>query len=855
MAVVPHPPDLFLGREPDLVRLERALAAHRVVLLEGLSGVGKTSLLAALGRRLRAPVAWISLRSGGDWIEQLVAALPEESRLALTERPTLELREVIGLLNAAELTVLVDDFHLLEDLGEVLGVLKTYLGPARMVLATSERPPLPPIELLDFAEVPIQGLRPEDAIALLRHYLPDLPDARSAAGRLEGHPLLLKMFASLVREGLATAAQALEELTGTSLLGHLDADELETLRLLALARVPVNLSAAPALQSLARRFLIARVPEGWSLPEMVRRQLLAELTESDRVRLHLLLAVLVAPEQAIHHWLEAGRPDAAAPLLEKCGGSLLSRGHYAEVAAWTEQVPLTPRLMLLRSHALSVLGKENEALELLQELTGQELDDDLCEEVESALGGTYLNAGRLGLALRHFQRGASLKCRNYAALVQAFLGRCSLALAESRTSEEQARGRSDQGGIAHALRVQAMALNGLRRYEEARRAASGGLELARALRSQRLIGWNLLNLAGACTGLGDLECASQAVEEGLELGRRFADNQALGFFHRARGCILHARGELEPALEELSASDRCFILQGIRRALVLNRLLAGSFLLEAERLEEAAALFREEAPDILEPVRLELVARLHLLRGEPTRAARAAREILTADIEPLERDEARLLLAEASWRQGDLAVARAELEAVESEDASVRARASMLRSVLDLPGPRPDLSALTGSARRQALALESRLQRKRYRVLSSEGESVLESDQLAALRARAGDFSLFVDVPERRVVERERGEVDLLGKKIVSGILLTLMRQALHPPAQEDLFERVWEARYDPVLSPVELRKSISRLRELIEPEPGQWRYIKLARGLTRDKGRYCFDSTQPYCLIEELSG
>jgi hypothetical protein len=63
----------------------------------------------------------------------------------------------------------------------------------------------------------------------------------------------------------------------------------------------------------------------------------------------------------------------------------------------------------------------------------------------------------------------------------------------------------------------------------------------------------------------------------------------------------------------------------------------------------------------------------------------------------------------------------------------------------------------------------------------------------------------------------------------------------------------VWGYEFDDLTSAGEVRKNISRLRDLVEPDRKNCRYIRLAEGLMKEKGKYFFDINQDFCFIEEL--
>jgi len=54
----------FVGRQAELARTREALAAHRLAVIEGMWGIGKTALGAQVATSYAGPVCWLTLRAG-----------------------------------------------------------------------------------------------------------------------------------------------------------------------------------------------------------------------------------------------------------------------------------------------------------------------------------------------------------------------------------------------------------------------------------------------------------------------------------------------------------------------------------------------------------------------------------------------------------------------------------------------------------------------------------------------------------------------------------------------------------------------------------------------------------------------
>lgn len=532
--LLPRPPETFLGRDDELAWLRQHLPLRRVLVLKGMEGVGKTSLALALLQDL--PALYVACPEGGR-LEDLEAEIRGEAADPAVS-PRARLLGLVKLLNEGRLTLCLDDAQNLppESLGQLVRYLQTYLTGHALVV-TSEELPLPALDRVDLLELRLEGLSAEASQRLLQalvalHRLPE-PDpatVASLATRAAGHPLMVKLAASLLVQPAGDAGGLLERVQA-----RLSEEERDVLELLSVAGGPVAVETlgprAAVLEGLQRRFLVDPCPGGVRVNRLLGRPLAEAASPERRQALHRDLAV---GPSAFGHLLRAGDREAALRHLAEQASAMCSQGRYRQLVEGADRLQASgvvlPRdLALMKAHALANLGRWEDSLEILGPLA-----DAGDGEAVVARAGVFLNNGRWAEALAGYRKALTLlpeghpavrKAHHYLGLVHAFRSE----IAEGREHLRQGRalpGADDPAARAHALRVEA-ALQvfggsleaGLETAWESARLASAQGALRLSLMSRYLAGQALL-------GLGRREEALALYEEALAEARRLGDPHA-----------------------------------------------------------------------------------------------------------------------------------------------------------------------------------------------------------------------------------------------------------------------------------------------------------------------------------------
>ena len=360
---------MLIGRESELSELGRLVDATQPVVVLGEAGVGKTTLVRAVGAASARPLVEAGALSTLSWLPYL------PFRRVLGREPVgdpaylateVERKTGDGIL-------LLDDVHWADR--ETRAVLPFLAGRLRLV-ATVRRgdagagAALEELGAAGFTLLPLEPLGAQEAAELVHRLRPGSSrDAvRALVERTGGNPLLI--------EELAASGEPTEslQLALAARLRVLSDAGREAMGLLALAGRPVD---AVVLGSGGQELVTAglAVAEGDVL--VARHALLAEaaasgLSGEERRALHLRLAEeLEDPGERARHCASAGlreRAFAEAMQAVEAAATPGERAAHLELAAICAEGPEADRLRLAAAEALAEADLVEQAVRLLDEI-------------------------------------------------------------------------------------------------------------------------------------------------------------------------------------------------------------------------------------------------------------------------------------------------------------------------------------------------------------------------------------------------------------------------------------------------------------------------------------------------------
>ncbi len=360
---LPAPPEIFVGRHQELNELRRGFSRGGALVVDGVPGMGKTSLVRR-GMRL-APAShltvWTALRS-----TTTPDALWESIRRGLggDENPSSRAEPAIGLLGSqvtgtpADLTSLlqrtsrrvlwvVDDVQdapkeTQRALRDMLAAFNTGSKHAVVVITQRELPwPLPHGAVVHLT---LKGLNRKDAISLTEAL--NFPEERFEEVYREtlGNPRYLRLSS---REGLPKG-----EDFANAVLASLPEVERQALLPLALCwdSVPFQSGLLPGLtpdelETLVSQAVLERSSAGLRLPETLASRLRESARWDEVLRAHAFLAAspsLPAVERFTHA-VDADRTTLAFSLLRRHRQEIQSTGDRRALSAALRLVHVLPK--------------------------------------------------------------------------------------------------------------------------------------------------------------------------------------------------------------------------------------------------------------------------------------------------------------------------------------------------------------------------------------------------------------------------------------------------------------------------------------------------------------------------------
>lgn len=469
----------FVGREKELAYYRHQLETHRLAVIEGVGGVGKTTLAARLTESLSRPICWLTIRRGLNdtptailyaWAAFLAAhdspQLWAFMRTTATEQRQLTdffplLRK--GLAQVRPLFCL-DNLEVLSN-SAAWSLLEMVQATTSLLLISQRRPPLP--RLGDYS--PLAGLSLAEVQLFMQRHNVDLTteQAETVTSYTLGNPRLLELWTAYIRlQALEPAITSLANLRdspaatsflATEIISTLTASQQRAARLLALSRRPLDgflLQNPPPdlpplsdfeieahdFSALHRLALIDdKLGDQWILSPFLSDYLSAQLmpaeaeASEETLLFHEWLARLYILQgnvlEAAYHTMQGQEPERAVLWLAEQQHLLIEQGQAAAMSRLLASIeaellsqPVRQILHNLRGTLCKLLGDYDAAESEAREAAHEAMTVEGQADAERTRGELAKRRGNVWQAAEHYQHALRLLATKQATL-EAWLHR------------------------------------------------------------------------------------------------------------------------------------------------------------------------------------------------------------------------------------------------------------------------------------------------------------------------------------------------------------------------------------------------------------------------------------------------
>lgn len=394
-------PRHFFGREKELLLLKQLEEGDDfdLILIMGLGGIGKTSLLSRSAKESKSSVFWFSCN---EWETELslLKALAEFFEEADNNRLSNYLRadridpgEIGYILGEAfsenRRTLILDDVDNAPRLFPTISMIIENLGPNKLFMSAESRPGF----LTEISgngrsikEVMIDCIDRSAAIELLKIRDITGENAAQLADMTGYHPLMLQLVPA---DDKKSARMELSNFVEKKFLKGLSSKDMAIVEKCSVFRKPFTDNYLPRDERGILRIPIFYHISGKSaIHKMVRNIILDQIPDTERCEYHSRAADYFLAEETwserLHHLIKAGRYFEAEMLIHYHSEELLEMESPNNLLEEIELIPpkisrYVSSLRLLSARALSLRGDEEEATSKLFEIAKHDEGEERAE--------------------------------------------------------------------------------------------------------------------------------------------------------------------------------------------------------------------------------------------------------------------------------------------------------------------------------------------------------------------------------------------------------------------------------------------------------------------------------------------
>ena len=447
-------PERFCGREVELKRISDAIERGKVVVIQGIAGIGKTSVASKVCTEVKKSrsVFWYEFRK---W-HSLLGLLKELSGFLeamgarglgkyLRAERSLDMEKVRAVLeedlDTGRIALFFDDLHKAND--EIVEFLSQMSIIAKrnkeLAIVLMTRKSIPFYDRREaevehtVEEFQLSGLDRMSSKELLGEEVEEFGIFDEIYRATQGHPLFLELISSVPMIGPEPRLSIIDQFIEEEIYSELDQNEKRMMKIASVFENPVQISKLllddaldiSTFLKLKKKTLIGTLEDGRAqVHDMVRKPFLSMLTPQERQRYHLWAAESLLREEdeilqieAVHHLLITGDHSWAARVLEEKGERLIVNGYEEELLSLLmefdprimdaeEKAIITERegdIFSTRGHIDDAIMKYRESRELYEQGSNAEGT----ARAGRKLGSVYRSIGKFEEGLKAYTKALS----------------------------------------------------------------------------------------------------------------------------------------------------------------------------------------------------------------------------------------------------------------------------------------------------------------------------------------------------------------------------------------------------------------------------------------------------------------
>ncbi len=693
------------------------------------------------------------------------------------------------------------------------------------------------------------------------------------------------------------------------LLGSAGNDEKKILEMLSLCRIPLPVkiiqeiscikNISQTILSLESMMIIEKDHNcSYFVQPLLKEYICHNLPENKKNIIHNILGEYFAKHEefygeAFYHWINCGRYVEAGEIFQKFMKNLSVLGYYEEILRKLEllerHIPLTDDMKILKADVLIIQGNWKKARIILENLQTELTDETFLGDFYYSMTRLYMYIYDIPKAIEFCEKSLDIfrkagnvdktvKVINSLIFYYDFSGKSKKSEDLLHLLSVVTKKENNKTAIVFSLMREVKNLLNNGNFEKALTHINVCFEMGKQIGNSVLISWALQNKGKALLKLQRYDEAWECFEKNLSSGKENNDKFVMAYSYHWFGWISYEKGNIDKAAEFFKKSSENFLAAGNNICAAYGEYNIAYVLEDRKEFLTAIDLYSNVLNTAikLSDKKLEIMAEIQLVKN------RLKVKELCPDLKSIlkvkkkipedfidERIEINLILADIYHMK----YKEIEKNAMLKEGMKISEKtcnsyiltklfyimskiSNKSRQEKELLKKRWEeyFNKLSPREKRELECLFNEINKKveeSFFIKLRNREFIAGFSEIEELRNKKDEFEFFIDIPGKFVFEKNKGEINIFGKKILLSLLLFFINNR-NGASVEDIYKAVWGWEYDVCLSAADVRKYICRLRDLVEPDKKNLKYILLREGRPGEKGKYFFSDKVSFCFIDE---